>query len=432
LVHPTRDSPATTPPDLDDVRWLTSAAAIDILTQATALTGELTTRLKQLRGSLSPERARLVMQQVELRQRARDKFSAAERMFFTPTGLEQSTDEIVATYKAARFAGRTSVYDLCSGIGGDLVALAAVAEITGGTATGFDRDPIAAEFAAANARVFGCANVSIRADDVTSLDLAACDAWHLDPDRRPQGRRTTRVELHEPSAEAIDEMLARNPRAAIKLAPAATWPEAWNERAEWEWISRGRQCRQLVAWFGGLATHAGQHRATILSGNILSGIPGQGSGSAAHRLQFTAHTFVGPPGDEVPVASAVGRFIYEPDAAVLAAKLSGALAAAHNLSTVAAGIAYWTGDTPIDDPLLACFEVETVLPFDIKKLKALLRERHAGPLEIKVRGLDQNPAELRKRLDPQGTLPYTILLTRIDKRVTAIVGKRRGRDAFDG
>jgi hypothetical protein len=427
------DTTATTPADLDDIRWLTSDAAADILATAATLTGELTTRLKQLRTSLSPERARLVMQQVELRQRARDKFSLSERMFFTPTGLEQSTDEIVAAYKAARFAGRTSVYDLCSGIGGDLVALAAVAEITDGTATGFDRDPIAAEFAAANARVFGCANVSIRADDVTALDLAASDAWHLDPDRRPQGRRTTRVEFHEPSAEAIDEMLSRNPQAAIKLAPAATWPETWNERAEWEWISRGRQCRQLVAWFGGLATHAGQHRATILSGNILSGIPGQGSRSAdARSLQFTAHSFVGPPGDEVPVASAVGRYIFEPDAAVLAAKLSGALAAAHHVNAVAAGIAYWTGDTPIDDPLLACFEVETVLPFDIKKLKAHLRERHAGPLEIKVRGLDQNPAELRKRLDPQGTHPYTILLTRIDKHVTAIVGKRRGRDAFDG
>lgn len=422
------DTTATTPADLDDIRWLTSDAAADILATAAALTGELTTRLKQLRGSLSPERARLVMQQVDLRQRARDKFSAAERMFFTPTGLEQSTDEIVATYKATRFAGRTSVYDLCSGIGGDLVALAAVAEITDGTATGFDRDPIAAEFAAANAREFGCANVSIRADDVTALDLAASDAWHLDPDRRPQGRRTTRVELHEPSAEAIDEMLARNPHAVIKLAPAATWPEAWNERAEWEWISRGRQCRQLVAWFGALATHAGQHRATILSGT-----PGQGSGSAhSPSAPFTAHSFLGPPGDEVPVASRVGRYIFEPDAAVLAAKLSGALAAAYQVNAVAAGIAYWTGDTPIDDPLLACFEVETVLPFDIKKLKALLRERHAGPLEIKVRGLDQNPAELRKRLDPQGTRPYTILLTRIDKRVTAIVAKRRGRDAFDG
>ena len=407
-------APAAIPADLDDIRWLTSEAAADILAAAATLTGELTTRLKQLRTALSPERARLVMQQVELRERARDKFSHPERMFFTPTGLEQATDEIVAAYKAVRFAGRASVYDLCSGVGGDLSALAAAVASTGGTATGFDRDPIAAEFAAANARVLGLTGVTIRADDVTALDLAACDAWHLDPDRRPEGRRTTRVELHEPSAEAIDVMLARNDRAAIKLAPAAIWPESWNGRAEWEWISRGRQCRQLVAWFGALATHAGQHRATILSGT-----PGQGSGSGE------AHTFVGPPGDEVPVAARVGRYLYEPDAAVLAAKLSTALAASHQLQAVAAGIAYWTSDMPIDDPLLAAFEVESILPFDLKKLKAHVRSIGAGPLEIKVRGLDQNPAELRKLLDPQGTEPYTILLTRIDKRATAIIAKRK-------
>jgi hypothetical protein len=251
-------------------------------------------------------------------------------------------------------------------------------------------------------------------DDVTAVDLAACEAWHLDPDRRPEGRRTTRVELHEPSAEAIDAMLARNNCAAIKLAPAAIWPDAWNAQAEWEWISRGRQCRQLVAWFGELATHPGQHRATILSGT-----PGQGSGSGK------AHSFVGAPGDEVPIAASIGRYLYEPDAAVLAAKLSSALAASHQLHTVAAGVAYWTGDAPIDDPLLAAFEVDSILPFDLKKLKAHVRALSAGPLEIKVRGLDQNPAELRKRLDPQGTQPYTILLTRIDRRATAIVAKRR-------
>jgi hypothetical protein len=408
------DSSPITPSDLDDIRWLTSDVAADILTTAATLTGELTKRLKKLRDTLSPERARLVMQQVELRQRARDKFAAAERMFFTPTGLEQATDEIVAAYKAARFAGRASIYDLCSGIGGDLLALAAVAATPNVSATGFDRDPIAAEFAAANARVLGLHNVRVASEDVTAIDLAACEAWHLDPDRRPEGRRTTRVELHEPSAEAIDAMLARNACAAIKLAPAATWPDAWNSRAEWEWISRGRQCRQLVAWFGALATHPGQHRATILNGT-----PGQGSGSGH------AHSFVGAPGDEVPVAASIGRYVYEPDAAVLAAKLSTAFAASHNLQAVAAGVAYWTGDSPIDDPLLAAFEVEAILPFDLKKLKAHVRSLDAGPLEIKVRGLDQNPAELRKRLDPQGTQPYTILLTRIEKRATAIVAKRK-------
>ena len=79
-------------------------------------------------------------------------------------------------------------------------------------------------------------------------------------------------------------------------------------------------------------------------------------------------------------------------------KARGALAATHRLGALGPGIAYWTGPTLLVDPLLSCFEVEAVLPFDLKKLKSLLRERNAGPLEIKVRGVEQDPADLRKRL----------------------------------
>jgi hypothetical protein len=395
----------TLPPaaDLDDLRWLVSPAADEVLLAAAKVSGELTTRLKRLRGVVSPERARLVLGQVELRRRGREKFAAAERMFFTQQGLEQATDQTVAGYKAARFAGHERIFDLCTGIGGDLLALAAV-----GSTTGFDRDPVSDLIAEANARALGHRGVSVREADVTSLGLAECDAWHIDPDRRPQGRRTTRVELHEPSAEALTQMLAKNPQAAIKLAPAATWPEEWCEQAEWEWISRGRQCRQLVAWFGSLAGQPGRHRATAL-------------GSAPSEVA----TFVGRPDDDVAPAMAIDRYVFEPDAAILAAKLSASFATSLQLQAVAAGIAYWTGPSPIEHPLLACFEVEELLPFDLKKLKSLLRDRDAGPLEIKVRGADHDPAELRKQLAPRGSTPYTLLLTRCDKRIVAILAKRR-------
>ena len=48
-------------------------------------------------------------------------------------------------------------------------------------------------------------------------------------------------------------MLARNANAAIKLAPATKLPPDWIARCELEWISRDRECRQLVAWHGNLA-----------------------------------------------------------------------------------------------------------------------------------------------------------------------------------
>lgn len=393
--------------DIQVARWLVGSEGAKAIALAAGLSGELTTRLKRLRELLSPEQAAAALQQGDLRERARAKFFAAERMFFTPLGLEQATDEAVARYKAQRFVGHARVFDLCTGIGGDLMALAAAAKVTG-----HDRDEVAAVFAYANATAAGHDGVIVRDCDVTSLDLRQCDAWHLDPDRRPEGRRTTRVELHEPSADEISSMVARNANAAIKLAPGASWPDAWTAVAEWEWISRGRQCRQLVAWFGELGAAHGKRRATLLT---------QGGAPAG--------SIVGDAEIQAPRTDSVDRMIMEPDVAVQAAQLSGAIARKHGLTALASGAAYLTGPRVVDDPLLACFEVEDVLPLDLKKIKGMLRERGVGQLEIKVRGVEQDPVAVRKRLALAGTHSKTLLLTRVGERHMAIVARRVNSDS---
>jgi SAM-dependent methyltransferase len=402
---------AATANSLEDYRWLTSPAAHEWLESAAGLERSLTVQVAQLRSHLSPPRTHLVVEQIALRGKARTKFAAAERMFFAPRLLEQATDEIVAAYKAGRFASGTRVFDLCSGIGGDLLALA-----RRGETVGVDHDPIAAILAEANGRVLGDENpdgepptgrFEVQVRDVDQIDLSACAAWHIDPDRRPGGRRTTLVDLHEPGPETIERLLARNRNGAIKLSPAARMPASWIEEAELEWISRGQECRQLVAWFGDLARQPARRRATVL-----------GAGIAAPR------SIVGAAGEEPPIADQIGRYLFEPDAAVLAAKLEGALAEEHALGAIAPGIAYWTGDHAIMDPALACFEVHEVLPFHLKPLKAWLRARDIGRLEIKKRGVEHDPAELRRKLDLSGSQSATLLLMSIERRVTAILAAR--------
>src|SRR5690606_14953088 len=127
--------------------------------------------------------------------------------------------------------------------------------------------------------------------------------------------------------------------------------------------------------FGRLAQPAGLRRATVL------GNDGQ-----------QPRSVVGTPGGEPPRAERIGRYLFEPDAAVLAAQLGAALAAEHKLAAIAPEIAYWTADVPIDDAALSCFEVLEVLPYRLKPLRALLRSRGIGPLEIKKRGVQIDPA----------------------------------------
>ena len=64
-------------------------------------------------------------EQTALRSKAESKFSNAQRMYFTRAGLEQASSERMARHHARRYAAFDRIADLCTGIGGDLIGLAA-------------------------------------------------------------------------------------------------------------------------------------------------------------------------------------------------------------------------------------------------------------------------------------------------------------------
>lgn len=394
---------ATVNHSISDYQWLVGPAAGSLLSELANSDGDPLADAARLRKTLTAARVHLLLEQAALRRRARRKFAAAERMFFTPVGLEQATDEIVAAYKAGRFAAEQIVWDLCCGIGGDLLALA-----RRGPAAGVDRDAVTAIFAEANCRDLAAEirySVAVQTGDIANVELSQSMAWHLDPDRRSLGRRTTRVEQYEPGLPIIERLLARGGAAAIKLAPAAAPPASWQAEAELEWISRDGECRQLVGWFGRVAHAPGRRRATIVGDGEFRSLTGDADAA-------------------LPVARQIGRYLAEPDAAVLAAGLTGVLAAEHGLAALAHGAVYLTGDRATPDAALRWFEVTDLAPFDLKRFKTLLRERGIGRLEVKKRGVDLDPARLARQLRVPGDRAATLLLARMGENVMGILAQR--------
>lgn len=399
---------------LDDIHWLIGPEAAAILERLHASGGSSVGAVRELKRSHSDARVHLLLEQVELRRRATAKFPQADRMFFLPQPLQQATDLYVARYKAARFPAARPVADLCCGIGGDSIALA-----ERGPVTGIDLEPATVLLAEANLRTLAgdgedASEAVFRAEDVAQVSVASFSAWHLDPDRRASGRRTTQLIHYSPGPETIDRLLAECPHGAIKLAPATIAPESWAQQAELEWIGRDRQCRQQVAWFGDLAQAAGARRATVVEA------PSDGVPRAA--------TFSGSPGAHPPLVGQAGRYVFEPDAAVLAADLGGALAEHHGLAALHWDVPYFTSDATVDDLLMASFEVADVLPFDRKRLRRLFRERGVGRLEIKTRGVKESPEQIRRDLRLQGSEEAVLFLARLGRRVTAMVARRIHRE----
>jgi hypothetical protein len=200
-------------------------------------------------------------------------------------------------------------------------------------------------------------------------------------------------------------LLTRNGNAAIKLAPATAAPPEWRRPAELEWFGSRGECRQQVAWFGKLVRRPGERSATVVGDRGAASIAGTGA-------------------EPLPVATELGRYLYEPQAAVLAAGLSGALAARHGLAALTAGVAYLTGDQRHDGPLLSAFEVHDILPFDAKQLKAYCRQRNLGRLELKKRGLEIDLEKLRRQVIGRGENAATLLISPWQGKVRVFVAER--------
>ena len=394
---------------LDDYVWLTSSQAASWLARTDLPPDDTLTCLRRLREELPAARASLIVETWQLRRRAQEKFRESERLFFSRRALQQATDESLALYKASRFPASQQVWDLCCGMGGDLLGLA-----RRGPVIAVDRDPILLMLAKANVRVWGGESARFEVADVQSLGLGPDDFVHIDPDRRPEGGRVAaRVIDYEPGVDFLAHLLEDTAAVAIKLAPAARIPDEWEEQAEREWISTRGECRQQVLWSGKLATDGPVRRATRL------GSDGRVEGQYAGKAE---------PTDRVPPATCVGEYLFDPDPSLLAAGLVDSFAAQWGLRRMHAKTGYLTGNSRLEHPLVSRFRVLQQLPLDRRRVKRVVEALGIGRLEVKKRGVDIDPARLSKMCGGEASgRPATLILTPAAKGVSAILTEREGK-----
>jgi hypothetical protein len=364
--------------------------------------------IARLRRIASPEHVAAALRLVDARRRGAAKFVRAGRMWLDSRGVEQATAEAVARHKAKRF-GAALVVDLCSGIGGDSLAIAAD---RGAVVLAVDSDAGMCRRCRWNARVYAVeerlAPIQARAEQFAIPPGALV---HVDPDRRAGSRsgRRARARLLADYAPGLDLLRSLTagpgPRGgAIKLGPASDFASHFDERGlEIELISLLGECKEATVWFGALATC--RRRATRLP----------------EGATWTDRD--GPVSTVVPVVPPQ-CWIFDPDPALLRAGLLDAFAAARDLCRCAAGIDYLTGPSRVESPFLATFAVEDTLPLDMKTLARAVSARRLGPLEIKTRGVDLRPEAVRARLRPPGPNPATLLLLGGEGPARAVLARR--------
>ncbi|WP_091443779.1 THUMP-like domain-containing protein [Micromonospora yangpuensis] len=377
--------------------------------------------------------AAAALTQAELRRRAVGKFGpVAAGMFFTRAGLEQATRSVVARRRAERLraVGVDTLADLGCGLGADALAAARA----GIRVYGVEADPLTAALAAANAEAAGLADLfTVTCGDATAFDVSGVDAVFCDPARRRAGtgRRIFDPNSYSPPWDFVTGLAHRVPNTVVKVAPGLDHALIPAD-AEAEWVSVDGDLVEAALWCGPLA-HL-PRRATLLgkegppvNAYGREGHPSHpsereaarqhGGGEAARQ---TVHQLGGSGMAEAAVGP-VRRFLYDPDPAVVRAHLVAELGAELDATLADPSIAYLYADTATVTPFARCLEVTDVLPFSLKRLRALLRERRVGRVEILKRGSALEPEQLRRDLRLTGDQPASLVLTRVAGAPTTLL-----------
>jgi hypothetical protein len=343
--------------------------------------------------SLFGDRAAAVIATVRLRRKASAKLPSAQNWLFTDDALQQSTAELVARRRARRLAGR-KVHDVTCSIGSELDSLRTSAE----TVVGSDLDDVRLAMARVNVPDVPV----LRADALTPVTRGTVIV--ADPGRRSGGRRR-----HDPAAlepPLPDLVAAYDGRdIVIKCAPGLDFDRlAWD--GEVEIVSLAGGVREACLWSPGLSDERVRRRASVLAED----------GSAWEITDAEP--------DDIPEREP-GRYLLDPDGAVVRAGLVRHFAAKHGLWQLDPRIAYLTGDAlPAGSD---GFEIVDRISFSEKGLRQALASHDCASAEILVRGIDVDPAVLRPKLKLKGTRPMAVVITRIGRSGVAFVCNPRTR-----
>jgi len=329
---------------------------------------------------------RAMAEQIACRKKAAVKLPSLSRfpLLYTKLGLEQASGERAAEWKASLMQGQRAI-DLTGGLGIDTRFLARrFYEVVS-----CERDEALARLAEANRRVMGVTNVETRIGDSAELLAGYADDsfdWVLvDPARREHGGRSAGLSASSPDVVRLHDLILRKARrVCIKASPALE--------------------------FSGLSV-----QLTVLSEVIVVSVDGEckevlllldrehetGRKPEIRAVCLGKETFeIASSGDEPPdrvVADAPGAWLYEPDAAIIKARLTGELARQMELEFLNRTVDYLTSERLVECFPGRCFRIEECRPFRPKSFRKELAELGITKAAIQRRDFPLSVEELRKR-----------------------------------
>ena len=349
--------------------------------------------------------------------RARASGKLPDSWLMDSDSVQQATPGPVASFRAQWFAGAgvRLAHDITCSVGTEGAALTDV----GVAYLGTDLDPSRALMAQINLRQHTAAAPAwVAVADALAPVSRGSDVLIADPARRSGGRRISDPQqLQPPLSALLDAGSRQGAQLAVKCAPGLDFSH-WPGLVALSSIDGGVKEACLISPELGQALAPGARRVAVL---LRTTAPGGASAAPAtdwlgrgYSSDVLSDAELGEPAAQV---APPGRYIIDPDGAVVRAGLVRHYAHREQLWQLDERIAYLSGDRiPAGESGFEYLETTSV-----KQLKSVLSRYQAGALEILVRGVDIDPDQLRKKLKCTGTNAMTVVLTRVGRGAVALV-----------
>ena len=368
---------------ISDVGEMAISEALDLQAKKVETIAGLTF----LRRQLNSDQAGIVWKTAQIRRRAVEKLGEiANGLVFDQDGYEMSSGWAASRYHAEllQSTGAASVVDLCAGLGLDSIAFAQA----GLHVTAYESDPGRAILLASNIRRCGFSGqVDVINEDVTFAQLPPAESAYFDPARRSGGRRWLSDDENTlPPLSFIRQVEAAGIANVIaKLTPAVDRSVGYSFDGSLQFVSVKGECKEALLMLGKLKDKHGTSAVLLPEGSTFGG------------------------GEECPILEKHGAYIWEPDAAVIRAGLTGALAMSLNGWQCDRHNDYFFTDSAGSSPFATCYRVISSAPYS----RRTLQESLAGTSKVifKQRGFPQSIEEVQSKLKlGQGTKESIVIL----------------------
>ena len=330
---------------------------------------------------------RAVAEQIACRRKAAKKLPELSRrnLLYTSLSLEQASGERTAAYKSGLegMAGK-KMLDMTGGLGIDAVFFSSRFE----EVVYVERDEVLAKIAAHNFREIGVDNITVvRGDSSSVLEAFPDDTFdwiYLDPARREKGTRSVALEEARPNVVALHNLLLQKAKKFCVKASPALEISVLSERlpllSEVIVLSVERECREILL-------------ICERERNAPAGVV------KAACLRAGTETVVSSGEGEVPrkiITGDIGKYFYEPDPAIIKARLTEVLAMQQDLRFINSRVDYLTSERKIVSFPGRVFRVRTSMLYRPKTFRRFLKDSGITEAGIQRRDFPLSPDEIRR------------------------------------